>query len=381
MIARLGGASLVLALVLAPGAWAQTDLWELGHPDAKLLMGIDLKGLRDSAAGQALRSQWNAQPQQLGPAGMAMGFLEQIDRVFISSPSLEPSAGTVAGKTPGKTPGKTLAAPANPPFLAVVEGTLPLQQLLAFLPGTAAHRYHDVDVYRGAKATDASIAMLDARTIVLGDEKSVLGAIDRRGRALPPASAILERAQALAATDQFWLIADTSLSRFEPKGAGIPNQVAEKIASEVKGMDVGMSVRDGFQFEMSLATESDATAAQLSKLLSAQITRAMASVPNNPQAEEMAKRLHVDTDGPRLRLSMAMTSEEVAQQVRGMQAAMAARAAAPGAGNAGRQGTVRINGQPISPALVQPAPPQRAAPGKVKIYGLDGGVREIQLSH
>ena len=371
MITRLGASSLVLALALAlglaPGVVAETNVWELGHPDAKLLMGIDLKGLRESAAGQAVRSQWNAQPQPIGPAALALGFLSQIDRVFISSPSLASAVNRTSEKTPGKAPGsaavKTPAAATNPPFLAVVEGTVPLQQLLAFLPGTS-HRYHEVDVFRGAKATDASMAMLDARTIVLGDEKSVLAAIDRRGRALPPASAILKRAQAMASTHEFWVVADDSFSKFQPAGAGVANPIAQQIASQLKGFDAGISVRDGFQFEMSLSTASEAVAAQLSQLLSAQITQAMALQANNPQAAEMSKRLHVDTDGARLRLSLAMTGDELAQQMRTAQAALAARSAA------------QVNGRPGGSPQPPPGPP-----GKVKIYGLDDGVREIQLSH
>src|SRR5713226_6164230 len=209
---------LTLLLLAAVGAAAQTNTWELGHPDAKLLVGIDLKSLRESAVGQSVRSQWNAQPQQIGPAALALGFLEQIDRIFISSPSLSSSPIKTAGKTVGTAATKTTAANENPPFLLVVEGTLPLQQLLAFLPGTA-HRYRDIDVYRGAKAGDANMAMLDARTIVLGDEKSVIAAIDRRGHTAPPASSILSRAKALASTHDIWIIAEGSLSKFQPAGA------------------------------------------------------------------------------------------------------------------------------------------------------------------
>jgi hypothetical protein len=355
MITRASSFAVIVSFapIFAAAAMAQSSSWELGHPDAQLLMGIDLKGLRDSAAGQTFSAQMKGQTQQLGPASFAFGFLEQIDRIFISSPA-QPSPPAAKGKT---------AAAANTPFLAVVEGRMPLQQLLAFLPGTA-HRYHDVDVYRGAKATDASMAMLDARTIVLGDEKSVLAAIDRRGRALPPSSAILKRAQALAATHDFWVISNAPLSKFQPAAAGLPNAATEQIARQVKGLDMGLSVRDGFQFEMSLGVENETVAAQLSRLLPAEIAAAMQkqsqlSPADQAQVEEMLKRLRIEPDGAHLRISFSLTAAEFAQQMQSAQAALAARKAVP----------------PVKP---QPKP---AEPGKVKIYGLDGGVREIQLSH
>jgi hypothetical protein len=357
MITRHRTPSFVVALTFASifvaAGRAQTSSWELGHPDAKLLMGLDLKGLRDSAAGQTLSAQMKGPKQPLGPGAFAFGFLDQIDRIFISSPA-QPSASAAKGKT---------AAAGNTPFLAVVEGRLSLQQLLAFLPSTA-HRYRDVDVYRGSKATDASMATLDARTIVLGDEKSVLAAIDRRGRTLPPASAILKRAQALSATHEFWLISDAPLSKFQPASAGLPNAATEQIARQIKGLDLGLSVHDGFQFEMSMGLESEAVAAQLSQLLPTEIAAAMQkqsklSPADLAQVEEMLKRLRFEPDGAHLRISFSLTAAEFAQQVQAAQAALAARNA-------------------FAPVKPQPKP---ATPGKVKIYGLDDGVHEIQLTH
>jgi hypothetical protein len=354
-------------LAMASIGMAQTDptqvnAWELAHPDAKLMIGIDLKSLRESAAGRALSAEWKAQPQQIGPAAVAMGFLQQVDRVFLSSPALGPSK-----PAPSKIAGKAAATPVNPPFLMTVEGSLPVQQLLAFLPGTS-HRYHEIDIFHGAKATDASIAALDAHTILLGDEKSVLAAIDRRSKTLPQPSPLLKRAQELAATHDVWIIADDSLSNFQPRGTDVSNPLASRLASQIKGLDMGLSVRDGLQFDLSLAAESEAAAAQLSQMFSAQLSLALLAQANNPQAAEMAKRLHIDAEGTHVRASFMLTAEEFAQQVKAMQAAMAARAqAAAQPAAAGRQPT--------------PATPRPVTPGKIRIYGLDEGVKEIPLTH
>jgi hypothetical protein len=371
MFNRLSASLFVGTLALAASGQAQPNSWELGHPDAKLMIGIDLKGLRESAAGQAVREQWKAQPQQIGPAALAMGFLEQVDSIFISSPALSPAVSKTA---PRVTPGKAAVKPAvatsnNPPFLVVVEGSLPVEQLLAFLPGTS-HRYHEVNIFRGAKATDASIAALDARTIVLGDEKSVLGAIDRRGHAPAVASPLLKRAEALASTHEVWVIAADSLSKFQPQSADGANPLASQMASKIKGVDMGLSVRDGLQFEMSLAAEDAKVAEQMSQLVSSQLSLALLAQANNPQAAEMAKRLHVDADGTSVRMSFALSAEEFAQQVKTAQATMMARAQASAAAPA-----QETRPQPVK---MQPKP---TTPGKVRIYGLDEGVKEIQLTH
>ncbi len=356
-------------LAAAVGAAAQTNAWELGHPDAKLLVGIDLKSLRESAVGQSFRSRMGAQSPQMGPAAMALGFLEQIDRVFISSPAISSPAISLR---PGRAGSATANTKENPPFLLVVEGTMPIQQLLAFLPGTA-RRYHMVDVYRGAKATDASLAMLDARTILIGDEKSVLAAIDRRGHNAPPASAMLARARQLASTQDVWMLATDDLSKFQPSNTSFTSPFAGQIlAGQIKGVDLGFAVRDGFQFEMSLAAESEAVAARLTQLLSEKIALAQAQ---SPETAEAARKLRIGTEGNRMRVSLALTKDEFEHNLRTFQATRLAAATASARPAASSQS------QPATPAQPRTAQSPPAAPGKIRIYGLDEGVREIQMTH
>ena len=360
---------LVLLLAAALSATAQTNAWELGHPDAKLLMGVDLKSLRESSVGQSIREQMHAQPAATGAApsplqasfqAMAFGILDQIDRVFLSSP-----ANAAAG------------AKNNPPFLVVVEGRFPMAQLAPFLQGPS-RTYRGAQVYRTTRDTGktttvktnttpinpTSVALLDGGTLLLGDEKSVLAALDRRGRALPPASALLARAQALASTHDFWAIADTPLSKFQPASASpgnpLASALASQIASQIKGIETGLSLRDGFQFELNLATDSEATATQMSQLVSAQIQMAMLAQATRPEEAEMVRKLQIGAEGNRMRVNLALTADEFRQ----LQAAQAARAMA---------------------AARTPQPPARpakpATPGKIVIYGLEGGPREIQTTH
>lgn len=361
---------MALLLAAALSARAQTNAWELGHPDAKLLMGIDFKSLRESSVGQSIREQMHPQPAAAGAAqsplqasfqAMALGILDQIDRVFLSSP-----ANVSAG------------AKSNPPFLLVVEGRFPMEQLKPFLQGPS-RPYRGAQVYRTAKRDTiktnttktnttqpdtTSVALLDGGMLLLGDEKSVLAALDRRGRALPPASALLARAQALASTHDFWAIADAPLSKFQPAGASPGNPVASalasQIASQIKGIETGLSLRDGFQFELNLATDSDATATQMSQLVSGQIQMAMLAQATRPEEAEMVRKLQIGAEGNRMRVNLALTADEFRQ----LQAAQAARAMT---------------------AARAPQPPARpvkpATPGKIMIYGLDGGPREIQTTH
>jgi hypothetical protein len=230
-------------------------------------------------------------------------------------------------------------------------------------------RYRDADVYRLNPTDVTTVAFIqgaaDSSTVLLGDEKSVLAAIDRRGGALVQASALLRRAQALAATHDFWLIADGPLTGFQPTGAGASNPLAAQIAAQVKGMDMGLAVRDGFQLELSVAAESEAVAAQMTQLLSTQIQIAMLAQANNPQAAEISRKLHITAEGNRMQLSLALTRDEFEQQLRAAQAAR-------------MQASTSSSSQTAQP-VVRSAQP--ANPGHITIYGLDDGPRVIQTTH
>jgi hypothetical protein len=246
----------------------------------------------------------------------------------------------------------------------VVEGRFPMEQLRPFLKETP-RRYRDADVYRINPGDVTTFAVIqsesDGSILLLGDEKSVLAAIDRRGGALAPASPLLRRAQALAATHDFWLIADGPLTGPQPKGAAPGNALAMQMAGQVKGLDMGLALHDGFRLEAGVTAENDAAAAQMTEMLQ----MALLSQANNPQAAEIARKLHIGSQGNRMQLSITLTKDEFDQQLRVAQAARAQTAAS--------------SFTPATPSAARPVQP--AHPGHIVIYGLDDGPRVIQTTH
>jgi len=337
----------IALLVFAATAAAQTNTWELGHPDAKLMLGVDVKSIRESAAWKLFSDQSKTRPPASAMQAMGMGILEQINHIFVSSPG-NPTSNS-----------KTTA-----PFLLAVEGKFPLEALRAFQQ-SAPRRYRTADLYRTTKTDTTTLAVMDG-LLLLGDEKSVVAALDRRGRALPPASKLLARAKALAATNDVWIIADESLSKFQPAKADW-NPLAAPFASQIKGIDFGLAAHEGFQFELSLATESEAAASQIAQLFAMQLQMELAAKADTPEVANMAQKLKIDSLGNRMRVSLALPKEEFAALLQAAQAAEVARA----------QATAAAPQTP--PAAARPAKP--ANPGKITIYGLDGGPRVIETSH
>src|SRR5712692_6061005 len=133
---RLGFVSYIL---LAATAAAQSLLpsWSFAHPDAKALIGIDFRNLRESAAGQSFGGEFDkAGPGMFQFPGMEL--LKEIDQVFISSP--------------GAKPGNQKE---NPPFLFVVTGHFAADHVHQVLHGP--HKtYRTVDIYSAGDGSNAA---------------------------------------------------------------------------------------------------------------------------------------------------------------------------------------------------------------------------------
>jgi hypothetical protein len=333
---RLFTAAFLLPLATSLSAQQPAPLtWELGHADATVLLGADIRSFRASQVGQSFNSQIQ-QVQQAGPMMFPFtGFqvLSDIDKVFLSSPG-----------------NKTAGSKENPPFLLVLEGTFPEDHLRLFRSGPV-HLYRAIKIYGPSKVANPSWAIPDEHTILVGDEKSIRDAIDRHGRKTAAPSPLLERAATLASNNDIWLIARDTISNLQP--AGVP---VNPIAAEVEGVEAGISARDGFVLELSIDTKTEAAAQQLAQLLSTQLETALATKLDSQQSAILMRSFHIGSAGNQMALNFSLTKEELEQRMREMQ-------------------TSRRAFTPPSPA---PAPKSNT-PRSVKIYGLDDGVREIPL--
>jgi hypothetical protein len=305
--------------------------WKLAHPDAKALIGIDLRSLRESRTAQSL----DGDIQQAG-IGMVkvpgMDLLKEIDRIFISSPG-----------------GKTANPKEDTPFLIVVTGHFAPDHVRELLHGP--HRtYATVDIYGSPEAANMSMARLDEGTLILGDEASLHGAIDRRNQARSTPDALLVRASTMAAHHDFWLIATMPPSAFQPA-----NMNLGRFATEIQGIDLGFSLRDGFQLELGLATKAPDTAREITELISTQLKSALASNLDEQQGADIIRKLEINSDGARVGAKIALNKEEVDRMVR----------------------TARAARQNTPPPKPTPPPPDK--PNTIRIFGLDDGVREIPV--
>lgn len=353
--------------VMDAAAQAVPLAWEWAHPDAKIVAGIDVRGFRDSSFGQSAGQIWTGQPQQPGLDFSkiripGVELLNDIDRVLISSTGeMTPAPKETAGRP-------AVARPTGAPaFLLVLEGNFPAAHYQALLHGPK-RTYRTMAVYKTSKSGDGAIAVVDERTLLVGDEKSVFGALDRRGRALSSTNGVFARAAELAAANDFWLIATSLGTTIPSSSAAGALGMASQMASQLDGLELGASLKDGLRLDFALTAKTDATAQMLVAMLTAQMQMA-ANNQATPQAAELLEKLQISSEGKRMTMHLALSKEELERQMREAQAARLA-----GAGTRVQPKAAVAAAEPVA----KPVEPQ--GPRKIRIVGLAEGVREIPLA-
>jgi hypothetical protein len=364
-----------ISVCFTASAFAAEPAWELAPPDAKVLVGIDIRGLKNSPVtnlfGADAASNIRTQVENIAPMGPfplpKFELLEDIDSLFLASNGEKVAPRPVTDKVESTVP-TAPAANTNPSFLLAVSGTFPDEHLRPLLKGPHPS-YKGINVYRGAGPNPMAVAVLDEHLVLLGDEKSIYRAIDRKTSGIKLQSGpIFARARELAAANDVWIVVrDIAGDIKKASGPGAA------FASEIEGLDFGLAARDAFNLNIALATKTDAGAQMFAQLFSSQLQSAIDAKMDDQEAAEALKRIKVNTNGNTMQVQIAMSKEELLDNIRKMQEQRANGGVRP-AGHRPALG-VTTTASAAVPA-VPPAPPK---PRVIKIYGLDDGEKEIQL--
>jgi hypothetical protein len=317
------------ALCLANAA-GQSAL-ELTHPDAKALIGLDIRSLRQSSITQIFGSDI----KRTG-AGMfqfpGMEILDDVDQIVVSSPG--PAEG-------GKKE--------NPPFLLIATGHFAPEHVRPLLKVTH-EKYNDVEIY--TMGDNTGLAMLNPETIALGDVPSLKGAIDHWGG--KNSSALVARGTAMFSSYNVWLTSTISPAAFQPSAVGFG-----QFFQDIRGVDAGIAMHEGLDLDVGVITSTPEAAELLAKLITNGMQTALTSKLDIKQALDVARKVLVSSDGNQIHLKFSLTKEELEKQIQIM-----------------RKTPPTTNLQIAQPTSA----PVNRAPQTIKIYGLDDGVREIPVS-
>ena len=341
----------MLSVVLAPViARAQTDpaLLRFVHPDAKALISIDWKRVRQSHLGTMIREKWiDGNP---GGAIPGVEFLDEIDRFVISSPGRNPLD----------------VSTEEAPMLVVAAGRFDLAKVRKLLDahGVRPQMFNNVQVYRpqGKNAKEMAFVLLDSQTILIGDARSIFASLEHSAFPIPPDSnSLLARAAQLDTNYDVWALMTTP-------GVLASDRLMDmftggELGTEAHGFEVGFSLRNGFTVDTTVMFQSETAAKRMASELSKLLKLTIKDKLGEPAMLDMEKKLKVASEGVLVKIAMHMTQQELDQNAK-IFAVSHKQPAAPVA--------------EIRP-LVIPAPPPAPKPEKkfIRIEGLDEGTREI----
>jgi hypothetical protein len=336
-----------LFLVVPAIVSAQTDpaVWRFIQPNAKAIISIDWKHVRQSHVGTMLREKW-VDTNAVIPG---VEFLNDVDRFLISS------GGSNAGDDA-----------AEPPILIVVRGHFDLSRVRKLLVthGARAQAFNSVQVYRpqGKNSKDMAFVLLDPQTIIIGDARSVFAAVDR----IPgPGSAadagpVLARAAVMDSTYEVWALITTPGALANDRLMGLLS--GGEVGSNALGYEVGFSFRNGLSAEASVLFESDSAAKRLASELHKMLKTAIKDKMGEPAMLDLEKKLKITAEGNMVKIAMRVTPQELEKNAQ-IYAATHKPPAPP-------LTDLRV----LAKTASEPPKPERRV---IRIEGLDEGTREI----
>lgn len=330
-------------------ASAQTDpaLLRFVHPDAKALISIDWKRLRQSHLGTMIRQKWVDGDQ----GGVIPGaeFVDDIDRLLISSP--------------GRNPRNVSTEEA--PMLIVVSGHFDLAKVHSALDAhdVKAQMFNNVQVYRpqGKTGKEMAFVLLDAQTIVIGDPPSIFASLEHNVFPTTTGSnSLLTRAAQLDGNYDAWALITT------------PGVVASDrlmamftggdFGSEARGFEIGFSLRNGFSVDTTVTFQTEAAAKRMVSEISKLLKLTLKDKMGEPAMLDMEKKLKLASDGPLVRIAMHMSQQELDKNAK-IFAVSHKQPVAPVAA--------------VRPLEIAAPPPPKPEKKVIRIEGLDEGTREI----
>jgi len=321
----------LLLLALAAGLCAlaaDPDLVKLVMPDAAVLVGIQVDQIRVSPLGRILLAQIDTEDSEFRKAVALLGFnpLTDLHEVLIATP----------------------ATPGAQQVLVVVRGTFDPSRLatLAQMGGGEVSSFQGVDIVTMKQQQQTfTLASLDRSTLVLGDPKSVRGAIARRTTGLRLSPKLVARADALAKLYDLWVISLVPLGQMakgvqNPQLGGLLKGDAFQGIQEASG---GIRLGRDIQFAFEVVTRSEKDATSLADVF--KFILGLALTQGKPEQAKLLESLQLNVEGTRVRFGLTIPEAEVAKAIEAQKKAVAAARAKPPAKPA-----------PAEPAAVQTTP-------------------------
>jgi hypothetical protein len=342
------------SLAVVQPAAAQTPApppadWRFAHPDADMRVGLNLQAILNSPAVMKAIEQGKAQAKDNAmQVQLVLAMLKTVDRISVSANLKAAPAGA---ETADKTPAENAASDMD--VLVQVSGSFDSQLIAGFFPSTGT----------------AKVKVVGPHTILIGEGDSFAKAAERMASGAPVRGDELEQ-------NDVWLSVSSDFIAKQAGASGLP--VSTTQANPLLGLlafSLGLNLGEAPEINLLVTAKDKAAAGEMLKTLEAGVGQAGQI---NPLAGAAAKAMSMKQDGSRIRVHYVVPPElmGMVQQLAQEQATSGAlpQQLAPLLGMLGMGGPASAAKPAAGATAPAPAPKND---GKIKIYGLDDGTKEI----
>ena len=292
----------LFVLLAAPAilsAQADPALSRFIQPNAKALISIDWKRVRQSNVGATIREKWLNKGADAATAIPGIEFLNDVDRFLISS-SGRKSSDDISEDTP---------------LLIVAGGHFDLAKVRSVLTkfGIKAQMFNSIPVYRpqGENDKDMAVVLLDSQTILLGDAVSVFASLERNAFPPPPPdpNSIVGRAAEMEANYDAWAI---MTDPEELANNRLPDIFSDgQLGAGALGFEAGVSLRNGLAADVTVRFETELAAKKLASEVEKLLKMSGKDKAGEPALLELGKKLKLISEGPVAKFSLRLTPQEL----------------------------------------------------------------------
>jgi len=357
--------------------------WRYSHPDAKVLVGIDVRGILNSPLGQKVFQEIKSMGGKWTSSASAedMDFLQGIERVFLSAPA---QAGNLTGAVQREA-------------VVVFQGTFDPVRLRRMLGSRGKKQvYKGVELWSESKSpvggAGAQMAIVSPQVLLLGDSASIRAAIDHHASADPNRAydPVFLRATEMAPLYEIWFVGNVppkSLTGSQGSASAGPMAAFDNVQS----FEAGISIKNGMQLQFNLNTPTPAEASKIAQGLAGMMMFATAAQADTPELGELLKRVKFGSAGAQVQVSAAWSQADLESGMRQMQARLKQAVPNPMANVPTRPAASGVSDWNVSQpaprstvANAEPAfatePPPPAGPLTVKILNAEGGSKEVVIN-
>jgi hypothetical protein len=345
--AKTAAAPVKAAAAPAKALGTTADALRWVHPQARVVLGIDLAKARNSATGRMMERQMGKSGAGWKSGAPMMGLFDKVERLTISASELSQRK--------------------SDSVVILIEGNLSRAEIRKLAPaGTATERFQGIDllVPPRSKGEEMLVAILNERQLLLGSRASITATLASKSGARD--AALVGRARQQAAGYEIWMVG-THLSE------GLP---AAGPTADIDSLDFGISLAKGLGLNAVLIAKDENSAKALATMIQMGVAMIAQDKSQGPEMAAMLRGLEVKSEGDAVGLKMDIP---LAQLERGF---AQTQMAATGAGRRTLESMLGIQSSPVAPAgaratVRSTTPYEPAKPKVIRIYGGEGGEQEI----